>query len=476
VTRAFVAVDLGASSGRVLLGHVGPDRLDVEEVHRFDNKPVAASGTLYWDILSLYRETRRGLHAAAARAEITSVGIDSWAVDYGLLDATGALIGNPVHYRDVRTSGVLDQVLVTIPAAELYSRTGIQLLPINTLVQLAAARDTPALHAARTLLLIPDLLGYWLTGSIGAEITNASTTQLLDVRRRSWDSDLASRVGIDAAILPPLRRPGDTIGLVGGLDVPLVAVGSHDTASALVGVPASSDRFAYISCGTWALVGVELSAPVLTETSRQANFTNEGGIDGTIRYLRNVMGLWLLQESLRAWSAELRPLLDEARDIEPLRSLVDVDDPVFLPPGDMPGRVTSYCERTGQTVPSTRAQVVRCVLDSLALAFRKTVREAVRLSGREADVVHVVGGGSRNELLCQLTADACGLPVVAGPAEAAALGNLLVQARAAGAQAGGLDVLRALVRRTQPLRRFEPSGDDVPWPLAEKHLADARAR
>jgi rhamnulokinase len=476
VTRAFVAVDLGASSGRVLLGHVGPDRLDVEEVHRFDNKPVAASGTLYWDILSLYRETRRGLHAAAARAEITSVGIDSWAVDYGLLDATGALIGNPVHYRDVRTSGVLDQVLATIPAAELYSRTGIQLLPINTLVQLAAARDTPALHAARTLLLIPDLLGYWLTGSIGAEITNASTTQLLDVRRRSWDRDLASRVGIDPAILPPLRRPGDTIGLVGGLDVPLVAVGSHDTASALVGVPASSDRFAYISCGTWALVGVELNAPVLTEASRQANFTNEGGIDGTIRYLRNVMGLWLLQESLRAWSAELRPLLDEARDIEPLRSLVDVDDPVFLPPGDMPGRVTSYCERTGQTVPSTRAQVVRCVLDSLALAFRKTVREALRLSGREADVVHVVGGGSRNELLCQLTADACGLPVVAGPAEAAALGNLLVQARAAGAQAGGLDALRALVRRTQPLRQFEPSGDDVPWRLAEKHLADARAR
>jgi rhamnulokinase len=476
VTRAFVAVDLGASSGRVLLGHVGPDRLDVEEVHRFDNKPVAASGTLYWDILSLYRETRRGLHAAAARAEITSVGIDSWAVDYGLLDATGALIGNPVHYRDVRTSGVLDQVLATIPAAELYSRTGIQLLPINTLVQLAAARDTPALHAARTLLLIPDLLGYWLTGSIGAEITNASTTQLLDVRRRSWDSDLASRVGIDPAILPPLRRPGDTIGLVGGLDVPLVAVGSHDTASALVGVPASSDRFAYISCGTWALVGVELNAPVLTETSRQANFTNEGGIDGTIRYLRNVMGLWLLQESLRAWSAELRPLLDEARDIEPLRSLVDVDDPVFLPPGDMPGRVTSYCERKGQTAPSTRAQVVRCVLDSLALAFRKTVREALRLSGREADVVHVVGGGSRNELLCQLTADACGLPVVAGPAEAAALGNLLVQARAAGAQAGGLDALRALVRRTQPLRQFEPSGDDVPWRLAEKHLADARAR
>ncbi len=486
---AFAAVDLGASSGRVVLGRVGPQSLSTEEVHRFANLPVRVGATLHWDILGLFRETLAGLHAAAARADLAGIGIDSWAVDYGLLDASGALVGNPVHYRDARTDGVVDEVLRIVSPEDLYATTGIQLMPINTLFQLVAARSTQALEAASTLLLVPDLFGYWLTGSKGAELTNASTTQLLDIRSGTWAVELATRLGLDPAILPPLRQPGDLVGRLlpavsrdAGLpaDVPVVAVGSHDTASAVVGVPVESDRFVYISCGTWALVGVELDEPILTDESRQANFTNEGGVDATIRYLRNVMGLWLLQESERAWRAdgwtgEVTALLDEAAHVDPFRSLVDVDDSGFLPPGDMPARIAAYCARTGQPVPSSRAETVRCILDSLALAFRATVHDALRLSGRSAEVIHLVGGGSRNALLCRLTADACGLPVVAGPAEAAALGNILVQARAAGVVDGGLDALRRLVRETQPLRRFEPSGDDARWRAAAKQLADVRA-
>jgi len=485
VTKAFAAVDLGASSGRVVLGHVDAQRLEIEEMHRFANVPVSVSGTLRWDVLGLFRETLAGVSAAARQAELTSIGIDSWAIDYGLLDAAGSLLGNPVHYRDPRTDGVVEQVLAVVSPEELYATTGIQLMPINTLFQLVAEQRSPSFALARALLLLPDLFGYWLTGNSGAELTNASTTQLLDIRSGRWAIDLATRLGLDPAILPPLRRPGDMVGSVlaavadqaalpAGL--PVVAVGSHDTASAVVAVPAESDRFAYISCGTWALVGVELDKPILTEESRRANFTNEGGVDGTIRYLRNVMGLWLLQESERVWRAsgwagELAALLDEAAGVEPFLAVVDVDDHDFLAPGDMPARIARQCARTGQPAPSTRAETVRCILDSLALAFRRTLREALELSGRTADAVHVVGGGSRNELLCQLTADACGLPVVAGPAEAAALGNVLVQARAAGAVAGDLTSMRRLVRTTQPLRRYEPSAADAAWRSAEARLS-----
>ncbi|HEY7048513.1 MAG TPA: rhamnulokinase family protein [Jatrophihabitantaceae bacterium] len=473
--RAFAAVDLGASSGRVLLGRVGPDTLDVEEVHRFANQPVTVRGTLHWDILGLYRETLLGLRRAADRAELTSIGVDSWAVDYGLLDDAGALMGNPVHYRDARTAGAVERVLARVPAADLYATTGIQLMPINTLIQLAADRRATS---ACCLLLIPDLLGYWLTGRVGAEFTNASTTQLLDVRTGEWATELAGRMGLDPSLLPPLRRPGDVLGPAGELGgVPVVAVGSHDTASAVVGVPATTDRFAYISCGTWALVGVELREPVLTEASRQANFTNEAGVDGTIRYLRNVMGLWLLQECERTWDgteADRTAWLSSAADQSPFRSIIDVDDPAFAPPGDMPARIADHCVRTGQPVPRTPSEFVRCIVDSLALAFRATLDEATRLSGATADVVHLVGGGARNALLAQLTADACGRPVVAGPAEAAALGNLLVQAQAAGVLDGGLDAMRALIVRTQSLERYEPRGDDAAWRLAAKHLADLR--
>jgi rhamnulokinase len=486
------AVDLGASSGRVIVGHVAARsdtaQLRLYQVHRFPNDPVSAAGMLHWDILRLHAETLAGLRIADREFELASAGIDSWGVDFGLLDSAGALLGNPVHHRDTRTIGAVDRLLARIPAAELYAATGIQQLPINTIYQLVAAEGTPQLSAARTLLLIPDLLAYWLTGSIGAEVTNASTTQLLDVRTRSWAASLLDRAGIPRRLFPPLRQPGDTIGVllpevaaaarmtVRPRPLPLVAVGSHDTASAVAGVPALGSDFAYISCGTWSLVGVELDQPVLTEASRQANFTNEAGIDGTTRYLRNVMGLWLLQESVRTWAAAGLPadqaaLLRLARMVPPLRAVLDPDDPAFLAPGDMPSRIAQACEQTGQRLPQTPAETVRCILDSLALAYRRTILQLQALSGRHVDTVHIVGGGARNTLLCQLTADACGLPVVAGPVEATALGNILVQARALGAAPTDLDEMRSLVRATQRLRLFKPAvGEAQAWESAARRF------
>jgi rhamnulokinase len=485
---AFAAVDLGASSGRVMVGRVGPDRLDLVEVHRFGNVPVHAGGTLHWDVLALYREILDGLRSAGAQAgSLASVGVDTWGVDYGLLDRTGALLGNPVHYRDRRTDGVMDRVLDRVPAQELYQITGLQQLPINSLYQLVAAADTPQLDAARTVLMIPDLIVYWLTGETGAERTNASTTQLYDVRRRDWATDLLGRVGLPADLFPALHEPGavtrpalpdvlDEIGLP-ALDV--AAVGSHDTASAVVGVPASSPDFAYVSCGTWSLVGLELPKPILTEESRAANFSNEGGVDGTIRYLRNIMGLWLLQECMRTWNTggtavDLQALLDAAAAVPPLANLVDPDDPDFLPPGDMPSRIAAACRRTGQPAPQTPAATVRCILDSLALAYRATILTAQRLSGRRVEVIHLVGGGARNPLLCQLTADACRLPVEAGPVESTALGNVLVQARRAGLVGPDLASMRQLLRSTQQIRRYEPRGDPGDWETAAARMRVAQ--
>ena len=464
------AVDLGASGGRVMAGQVSASGIALHEVHRFANQPVTAGGTLYWDILRLLAEVRAGLEAAARQFPLASAGIDGWGVDYGLLDEAGALLGNPVHYRDVRTEGVR----IPVPAAELYAVTGTQHLPFNTVYQLAA---TPMLRHAATMLLIPDLLAYWLTGQAGAEVTNASTTSLFDVRAQAWATGLIRKAGLPPRIFPPLRRPGEVIGPILepnglGSPLPLIAVGSHDTASAVAGVPAEGPGFAYISSGTWSLAGVELDAPVLTEASRAANFTNETGIDGTIRYLRNLTGLWLLQESVRGWpEASLGSLLGEAARLPSLRFVIDPDDPVFVPPGDMPGRIASWLASRGEAVPAGPAETVRCILDSLALAYRRAIAQAQSLSGRHADVVHIVGGGARNELLCQLTADATGLPVIAGPAEASCFGNVLVQARALGAVPGDLAGMRALIRSTQPLRSFTPARDGTrSWAAAAARI------
>ncbi|MCX4817061.1 rhamnulokinase [Streptomyces sp. NBC_01239] len=476
--KVYAAVDLGASSGRVMVGRVGPDSLELTEAHRFPNRPVRTPEGLRWDILALYAGVLAGLRAAGPALD--SVGIDSWAVDYGLLDADGALLGNPVHYRDARTEGVAEKVWATVPASELYASTGLQYAPFNTLYQLTAARDSAQLATAERLLLIPDLLSYWLTGEQGTELTNASTTQLVDPRTREWSHDIASRLGIDLGLFAPLRQPGDPAGVLRaevleetGLrgPVPVTVVGSHDTASAVAAVPAVEERFAYICTGTWSLAGLELDAPVLTEASRAANFTNELGLDGTVRYLRNIMGLWLLQECVRAWGEpELGELLREAARVPALRSVVDAGDAGFLAPGRMPERIAEACRASGQPVPESRGEITRCILDSLALAHRRAVGEAQELAGHPVDVVHIVGGGTRNTLLCQLTADACGLPVVAGPTEAAALGNVLVQARAHGL-VGDLAGMRRLLARTQPSTRYEPQGDTARWQAAEARLA-----
>ncbi len=483
---AVAAVDLGASGGRVMVGTVGPGELVLHEAHRFGNVPVTTLGTLHWDILRLYGDVLAGLRAAAARFGLASVGIDSWGVDYGLLDSGGALLGNPVHYRDARTAGAAERLHASVGRREAYQVTGTAQLPLNTIYQLVAAREEAQFPAARTLLLIPDLIGYWLTGEAGAEITNASTTGLLDGRARAWAAPLMTAASLPPGLFPALREPGSQIGEVrgdvrgeilggagggAGRPLPVMAVASHDTASAVAGVPADGTGFGYISCGTWSLAGVELGGPVLTEASREAGFTNEAGVDGTVRYLRNVAGLWLLQESVRAWggAADLAALLAGAAAEPPLRAVVDPDDPVFLPPGDMPARIAAASQRAGQPVPGSPAGTVRCILDSLALAHRRAILAVQDLSGQQVDTVHIVGGGARNELLCQLTADACGLPVVAGPAEAAALGNVLVQARALHQGPGDLAGMRALIRATQPLRRYEPGGP-APWLAAARRL------
>jgi rhamnulokinase len=485
------AVDLGATSGRVMACRVGPRSLHLEELHRFPNGAVRAHGSLFWDVLGIHREVLTGIREVARTGPLHGVGIDSWAVDYGLLDRDGQLLGNPFSHRDSRTDGVAERVLKQVDAAELYATTGLQQLPFNTVYQLVASLGTAALESAETLLLVPDLLTYWLTGVAGAERTNASTTQLYDVRRREWATDLAQRLGLPWSVLPPLRDAGTVVGpllpevgeLVGAPGVPVVAVGSHDTASAVVGVPAvPEESFAYISSGTWSLVGLELDEPVLTEEARLADFTNEGGVDGTVRFLKNVMGLWVLSECLRTWAdrrireATLPALLAGAADAPALHTVVDINDPRLLAPSTasdpMPARIQRLAQESGEPVPHSPVMITRCVLDSLALAYRRHVRNAARLAGREIDVVHVVGGGSQNALLCQLTADALGVPVLAGPAEAAALGNGLVQARSLGADLPDLAAMRALIRRTHELLRYEPEpGAD--WDRAEARVNGA---
>jgi rhamnulokinase len=474
------AVDLGATSGRVMVAEVGPARLDLREVHRFANGGVTRGDGLFWDVGALWRGMITGLGEIARTGPLHGIGIDSWAVDYGLLDSSGQLLGDPYSHRDRRTDGVGERLVAELGAAELYDVNGLQQLPFNTIYQLVAAQGTPELAAAERLLLIPDLLGYWLTGEIGAERTNASTTGLYDVRSRQWATALAARVGVPATLLPPLRDPGSVLGPVlpaaspALAGVPVVAVGSHDTASAVVGVPADEPGFAYISSGTWSLVGLELDAPVLTDEARLADFTNETGVDGTIRFLHNVMGLWVLSECVREWATDLATLLAAAGAAEPLRTVVDIDDPRLLPPGDMPDRVETLAREAGEPVPDSAVAMTRCILDSLALAYRRRVRQAADVAGRRLSVVHVVGGGSHNDLLCRLTADACALPVLAGPAEAAALGNVLVQARALGADLPDLAAMRALVRRTHDVRRFEPDlGLD--WDAAEARLSTGGA-
>ena len=467
MTRVVVAaVDLGATSGRVMVGVVEDGIVALHPVARFLNIPVRTGDGLHWNVLELYRSAVDGLRVAArAYPELASIGIDSWAVDYALM-RDGRMLGTPYHYRDERNSASVTATHTVVDAAELYRRNGLQHLPFNTLFQLKA--DAELLPLADGLLLIPDLLAFWLTGRAVAELTNASTTGLLSVTTGRWDAELAARLGIAASLLPALVAPGDVIGALSpavatdlGTDAVVVAVGSHDTASAVAAVPAANGRFAYISCGTWGLVGLELRSPVLTDASREAGFTNERGLDGTIRYLHNVMGMWLLNESVRWWERSGEPLdagafAAEAALLAPALDLFDPNDPIFLAPDNIPARIEEWLRSRGLAVPTTRVALVRCIIESLATAFAETVITAVALAQHPIDVVHIVGGGSQNELLCQLVANRLGMPVLAGPVEATAIGNVLVQAQSLGAVGPGLASLRAIVARSFEVKRYDP--------------------
>jgi rhamnulokinase len=473
----MAAVDLGAQSGRVALGRFDGERLAVSEVRRFANVPVHVGGLLQWDVRRLYQDALDGLRAAARDATIDSVAVDSWAVDFGLLDRSGSLLRNPVHYRDTRRAAAVEGVYSRVPPRELYERTGIQLHPINTVFELAAMVDEhdSALESAETLLLIPDLLHHWLCGSRTTEFTNATTTQCLDARTGRWANDLLERLDIPPRLLPEIVAPGTPLGSPAELDgATVVAVATHDTGSAVAAVPFRRAGSAFLSVGTWSLVGVELQQPLINDDTFAANLTNEGGVAGTFRLLRNVTGLWLLDECRRIWALAghdytFEELVALAASAAPLRSFVDPDDPSFAAPGDMPARVTEFCARTEQEAPADVGATVRCILESLALKHAQAVELLGDVTGREPSELHVVGGGARNELLCDWTAQAAGLPVLAGPEEATLLGNLLVQAIALG-EISSLDEAREVVRNSFVPMTFEPA-ESGEWREARERFA-----
>lgn len=477
----FAAIDLGAESGRVLVGSFDGARVELAEAHRFSNVPVWAGDTLHWDVLRLWHDIQDGLGKAVAThgAALSGIGVDTWGVDFGLLDASDALLGNPVHYRDKRNEGMMDAALATVPRREIFGSTGLQFLPFNTLFQLLAlkAQNAPQLGIAHSLLMMPDLLHFWLTGQKSSEYTIASTSQLLNAKSRSWDAELLNRFGLPPHILPQITAPGTTLGRVlssvakrTGLspDTPIIAPGSHDTASAVVAVPAQENNWAYLSSGTWSLMGIELAEPLINDRVAELNFTNEGGVGHTIRCLKNIAGLWLVQECRRSWQRagqeySYAELTQRANEATPLQAFIEPDDPAFAAPSDMPTAIRDFCERTGQRPPQDVGATVRCCLESLALKYRWTFERLEELRGARLEALHIVGGGTQNKLLTQLTADCLQRPVIAGPVEATAVGNILTQAMGLG-ELKGLDDIRAVVRRSFAPETFEPdAGAAAAW-------------
>jgi rhamnulokinase len=466
----YLAIDLGAESGRAILGRLEP-RLTLQEVHRFPNGGVRVGDSLHWDILHLWSEIQTALRLASAAGSLSSLGVDTWGVDFGLLDKADRLIGNPYHYRDSRTDHILASVFERIPHPELYRQTGTQVMAINTLFQLFAmhrAHD-PQIKLARTLLNLPDLLNFWLTGEKASELTIASTTQCLDMTRREWAFDLLQALDIPTEIFQPLRQPASILGQVrpwltsetGCGAVPVALVGGHDTASAVAAVPAQGDNFVYISSGTWSLIGVEMDTPIIHRASLEADFTNEAGVGGKICFQKNLMGLWLLQECRREWTQAGRAysyddLTALAENTPSCGSLVIPSDPVFLPPGEMAARIQAFCHATSQLVPQSEGEIARCILESLALEYRRTLVTLRELTKKKLPEIHILGGGSRNRLLNQLTADVTGCPVLAGPVEATALGNILAQALAIG-QIASIQQGRTLVQASFAVATFPPN-------------------
>jgi len=487
--KKMLAFDLGAESGRGILGCFDGQRLTLEVVHRFPNGGVRLPDGLYWDILGLYREMLTALRKVGAEHDgIDALGVDTWGVDFAFLGRGGTLLGNPRHYRDPHTETAMDEALARVPKMEVFRQTGVQFMRINSLYQLLALhRDrSPLLDAAETLLMVPDLLNYFFTGRKVCEMSDVSTSQMYNPTTKTWAFDLLRAFGLPTHIFGDLVQPGEVLGTLratvaseaGVKPVPVIAPGTHDTAAAVAAVPAQSKTWAYISSGTWSLMGVELPAPLINEKVLEYNFTNEGGVAGTIRFLKNIMGLWLVQECRRTWERagkswgydELTRLAEAAT---PFRSIVNPDDTAFLLPADMPQALADYCQRSGQLAPQEPGAVVRCTLESLALRYRWVLERLEELTGHRLEVIHIVGGGSQNELLCQFTADACNRPVIAGPVEATAIGNLLVQA--VGLKLlGSLADARAVVAQSFDVKSYTPKNApawDAPYQRFLQYIA-----
>lgn len=440
----YLAVDLGAESGRVMLATLSDGQLTLEEVHRFGNGPVRLPGGLHWDVLRLWSEIKAGIALSRKRGvRVNSIGVDTWGVDFALLDRQGNLIGNPYHYRDARTDGMLEVAYQRMPQEEIFAHTGIQFMPINSLYQLLAMvnQDSPWLKIAQTFLMIPDLFHYWLSGIITNEFTNVTTTQCYDPQKKAWAVPVLERLGIPVSIFQSVSLPGTVLGDVlpsvieetGCYNMKVVLPATHDTGSAVAAVPAPESGFAWISSGTWSIVGVEIDHPVVTNDALRYNFTNEGGVENTWRLSKNVMGLWLVQECRRAWvsqgwSLDYEEITRLASRARPFVAVIDPDYHEFLYPGDMPKRIVDYCVRTGQTPPQDHGEMIRVILESIALKYRWVIERLERLIGKRLDTIYIVGGGTKNRLLNQLTADATGCRVIAGPSEATSIGNALMQA------------------------------------------------
>ncbi len=474
MTKRVLAFDFGASSGRAIIGCFDGDKITLEEVHRFSNDPVSVGGTVYWDVLRLFYEIKQGIIKAKIAGGFDSIGIDTWGVDFGLIDSEGKLMENPVHYRDARTIGLVDEAFNTMPKEKLYGITGIQFMELNTLFQLISLKKYRPwmLERADKMLFMPDLFGYMLTGKMCAEYSIASTSQLIDLDNRTWSKEILDAFGIKESIFAPLVQPGTVLGELSkeiceecGVDpVPVISVCGHDTQSAITSVPCEDGDFAFLSSGTWSLFGTELDKPIVNETSMNINITNEGGFDGSTGFLKNIIGLWLIQESRRQWKREGKEysyadLEKLALAAEPFKCFIDPDAPEFVPHGNIPERVREFCRKTGQYVPETVGEIMRCIYESLAMKYRLTFEKLRECTERDYPVIHVIGGGTKDGLLCQMTANSCDRTVKAGPIEATVMGNVAVQLMSDGS-VKNIGQARKIVADSSELKTFEPKDTD----------------
>ena len=472
--KKVLAFDFGASSGRAIIGSFDGEKITLKEVHRFTNDPVDLGGTLYWDVLRLFYEIKQGIVKAKIAGGFDSIGIDTWGVDFGLIDKNGRLLENPVHYRDKRTSGLVEESFKSVPRQKMYDITGIQFMELNTLFQLISLKKQrpEMLERADKMLFMPDLFAYFLTGKMCSEYSIASTSQLIDINTRTWSRELLNAFGIKESLFAPLTEPGTQLGNLskeiceecGVESVPVISVCGHDTQSAITAVPCESGDFAFLSSGTWSLFGTELQKPIVNETSLKINITNEGGFGGTTGFLKNIIGLWLIQESRRQWQREGKDysyadLEKLALSEEPFKCFIDPDAPEFVPQGNIPERVREFCRKTGQYVPESVGEIMRCIYESLAMKYRMTFEKLCECTGKDYPVIHVIGGGTKDGLLCRMTASSCGKTVKAGPIEATVMGNVAVQLMSDGT-IGSISEARKAVAASESLKTYEPENTD----------------